>query len=103
MPRQLILSRRATADLDAAFRYRAARAPAAAQRWYERLRAAIAGLSDPTVSHPAAEVGGDRDIRELLFGKRPAVYRIWYEVDGDTVTVHRVLHAAQDTPGPDEF
>jgi hypothetical protein len=42
----------------------------------------------------AADIG--IDLRVLLSGRRPHVFRILFTTDPGLVTVHRVLHAAQD-------
>ena len=53
---------------------------------------------------PLADEAGDfgLDLRELLYGRRRGVYRILFTIDGQTVTIHRIRHAAQDRLSPDD-
>jgi plasmid stabilization system protein ParE len=44
-----------------------------------------------------------RDLRCRPFGRRRQVYRILFEIDGQTVNVLRVLHAAQDCASEDDL
>jgi hypothetical protein len=46
----------------------------------------------------AADLG--LDLRELLYGRRRDVYRVLFTIDGQTVNVLRVRHAAQDRLTP---
>lgn len=39
----------------------------------------------------------------LLYGRRRYTFRILFTIDGLTVTVHRVLHAAQDRLTPEDL
>jgi plasmid stabilization system protein ParE len=43
------------------------------------------------------------ELRELLYGKRQGVYRILFEVRGDTVYILRVRHGAQELLGPGDL
>jgi len=43
------------------------------------------------------------DLRMLLYGRGRHVYRILFTIDGDTVNVLRVRHAAQDWLTEDEL
>jgi plasmid stabilization system protein ParE len=42
-------------------------------------------------------------LRQLLYGKRRGIYRILFEVQGDTVYVLRVRHGSQALLGPGEI
>jgi plasmid stabilization system protein ParE len=41
-------------------------------------------------------------LRELLYGRRRNVYRILFTIDGQTVNILRVRHAAQDRLTPED-
>jgi len=43
------------------------------------------------------------ELRQLLHGKRRGIYRILFEVRGDTVHILRVRHSAQALLEPDEL
>jgi mRNA-degrading endonuclease RelE of RelBE toxin-antitoxin system len=60
-----------------------------AARWLDGMEKAINGLEE----HPnrAPVTPEDRALRHLLYGKKPYVYRIIYEIEEDTSTVY-VLH-----------
>lgn len=72
--------------------------PASSARWHERLRSKIRTLENHPGRYPlafeAAELG--IELREMLFGRQRQVYRILFTIDGQTVIVHRVRHAAQN-------
>ncbi len=88
----LRISKRADADLDSIWQYIARDNPAAANRVEQALHAAMRMLAAfPGLGHRRSDVGN------------PA-YRFWtvkpfiiaYRLDGDTLTVVRVLHGARD-------
>ena len=58
--------------------------------------------TDPN-RYPAANEAADLgvELRELLYRRRRNVYRVLFTIEGQTVNVLRVRHAAQDrlTPG----
>ena len=71
---------------------------ASALRWQVQANTAIRSLaSEPErcpLADESAEVG--LDLRELLFGRGRHIFRALFTIDGTTVNVHRVRHAAQD-------
>ena len=74
------------------------RSPAAAARWFTGLEKAIAKLSKMPERHPIAEDESEQvgiTLRQMLYGRRPGVFRILFSVEGDTVTLHYVRHSAQ--------
>jgi toxin ParE1/3/4 len=79
--------------------------PKSAARWHARIEAAIARLATEADRWPQAEDAADLDIdlREMLYGRRPQVYRVLFTIDGDVVNVHRVRHAAQDRLSQDDL
>jgi plasmid stabilization system protein ParE len=106
VPRSVRITRRALAEIDQALRWLRKKSPAAASRWYRRLLEAIHSLKDgPERCSLAPEndwyEGGE--LRQLLHGKRQGVYRILFEVRGNTVFILRIRHSAQDLLGPDDL
>jgi plasmid stabilization system protein ParE len=71
---------------------------ATASRWQERTNTVLQSLEDDPHRHPPADEAADLglDLRELLFGRGRNVYRVLFTIDGESVNVHRVRHAAQD-------
>ena len=48
--------------------------------------------------HPVAEDESEQagiPLRQMLYGRRPGVFRILFSIDGDTVTLHFIRHSAQ--------
>ncbi len=80
------------------------RSRAAADRWYAGLVKSLKTLERFPESHPTAEEDAERfglPIREMLYGRRPNVFRILFTVDTEagTVTVISLRHASR---GPTE-
>ncbi len=71
--------------------------PAQAARWGLGIASAIAALANNPEQHPEAEEAADLSLplRCKLYRRR-RVFRILFVIDGETVNVHRVRHAAQD-------
>ena len=99
------ISARAEADIDAALVWIRAQAPTTAQRWYDRLRAAMETLETmPERFSLAAEaVELQLELRELLFGKRRGTFRILFTIQGSTVHVLHVRRAARGPVIPGEI
>lgn len=95
MEHSVIIQPRARRDIENVVRS----ARGGATRWVARLTVAIASLKSLPERYPLAAEADDigTELRELLFGKRNGTYRILYRIDGQTVHVLRVRHAAQDT------
>ncbi len=76
-----------------------------ADRWLTGTEAAIQSLAVHPERCPEADEAADLgiDLRVLLHGRRPHVFRILFTVDGDAVNVHHVRHAAQDQLTADDF
>ena len=74
------------------------------QLWFNGLETAIFSLEE----HPGrgATIPEDANLRHLLYGRKPHVYRIICAVDENraTVTVLHIRHGARDAfaPGDDE-
>lgn len=66
----------------------------AGERWFLALRAAIASLAQsPSRCHLAPEnPDSPVELRQLLYGRRPHVYRILFTIDRDTVHVLHIRH-----------
>jgi plasmid stabilization system protein ParE len=79
--------------------------PYSAAQWHERLRAKIARLAEDARIWPEADEAAlvGRDLRMMLFDRRRHVYRILFTIDGDTVNVLRIRHAAQDALTQDDL
>jgi toxin ParE1/3/4 len=91
------IQRIARAELDEYY-FRAARhAPETAARWFSRFQDEIESLAlNPERCSLAPENGKvSGEIRQLLFGKRPNVYRAVFTIDGDTVRVLRIRRASR--------
>ena len=69
---------RAQRDLSGLYDWIGARAPDAALAWYRGLKDAIRTLrNDPNRCPVTPE---DRDLRHLLYGNKPHIYRVIYRV-----------------------
>ena len=96
---EVVFLRRAQRDIEAGVVYRARYSAAVASRWRTALVTNATGaLEDDPYRYPVADEATDlgMDLRELSFGRGRNVYRVLFTIDGETVNVHRVRHAAQD-------
>jgi plasmid stabilization system protein ParE len=85
-------------DVDGVLRwFQEQRALSAAGRWHSQLMKRIDTLErQPGRCRLAAEAEElDLELRELLFGKRRGVYRILFVIDGRTVNILHIRHAAR--------
>jgi plasmid stabilization system protein ParE len=99
MARTVLLRPGAYTDLREITRFISQRvSPAAAARWHVGIEATIGRLATDADRGPQADEAADLgiDLRQLLHGRRPHVYRILFTIAGDTVNVLRVRQAAQD-------
>jgi hypothetical protein len=73
----------------------------AGERWFVGLRAAIDSLASLPARCPLAPENRDSpvEVRQLLYGHRPHVYRIPFAIDGEVV---HVLHIRQAERCPRE-
>jgi plasmid stabilization system protein ParE len=100
---RVIVTPTADAEAMAAFRWYAERSAAVAERWYDGLNRAIAGLAEKPDRFPVSEDDTEAlgcETRTLLHGRRRGVYRILYTISGETVWVLRIRHSAQGPLGP---
>jgi len=95
---QVVFRPRAQADIAAAVAWRARKSPAAAAQWRSSLLRIVENLEPEPARYAKADEAADLGLmlRELHFGRRPNVYRVLFTVDGQTVNVLRVRHAAQE-------
>ena len=106
MKYQVRITRKAEHDIDAALNwFRENLAEAAANRWFANLLRKIDTLESlPTRCGMAAE--SDEmgvELRELMFGRRPAIYRIVFLTDGAVVHILRIRHRRRDSLKPEEL
>lgn len=83
-------------DADAAYRWLAKRT-SHAEKWIDGLEAAIEGLSEFLTRCPLARENNefDDEVRQLLYGKSPHVYRVLFIVRNNLVYVLHVRHGAR--------
>ena len=79
----------------------------AAARWYNELELAVYGLMSYPYRWPIAPEARrmKRELRNLLYGKRPHVYRVIYEVDEsrEAVLVLTIRHGARRKLKPSDL
>lgn len=96
------LTTRAARDLRALLISIQAHHSATAARWLNGLERAIKSLRQSPQRCPLApESGARRTVHQLLYGRRPHVYRILFEVADSQGTVF-VLHIRHGARRPDE-
>jgi len=95
MPYRVEVSARAARDLDAIFAFIRAEQSEQAFAWFRGLTEALGSLSFLPRRSPAALEGAG--LRQLLYGRRPHVYRIVYRVDDErqTVSIVHIRHRAR--------
>lgn len=89
MAYQVELTNRALRDLAIIYKRIEAETSAQAARWVGGIEKSINSLEEHP--HRAPITPEDPTLRHLLYGKKPYVYRIIYEIEEDTSTVY-VLH-----------
>ena len=95
---RVVFTARARADVVEQFHCLLDRSPAAAARWYTGIEKAIAKLSTLPERHPIAQDETQQlgvTLHQMLYGRRPSVFRILFSIEGDTVTLHYVRHSAR--------
>ena len=102
---QVQLLARAERDVENALEWYCDRSVSAANRWFDQLMARIDTLETrPERCSLAAEADEvEVELRELLFGKRPAVYRILFVITGQTVSIVHIRHGARDKVTPKDL
>jgi plasmid stabilization system protein ParE len=98
---QVIFRPHARADIAATVTWLANNNAAAAARWRAGLLRIIENLETDPHRYAAADEAADLgvDLRQLLYGRRRQVHRVLFTIEGQTVNILRVRHAAQDRLG----
>jgi plasmid stabilization system protein ParE len=89
------LSDRAQADIAAIYDWLLSQqAGQAGERWFLALREAIASLSTLPTRCPLSPESGELpvEIRQLLYGRKPHVYRILFTIERDVVQILHIRH-----------
>jgi plasmid stabilization system protein ParE len=96
---------RAMADISAAVNWRAQRSAMAAGQVHTGLLRSIRTLANNPERCVEADEAADLGIplREFHYGRRRNIWRILFTIDGQTVNVLRVRHAAQDRLASDDI
>ena len=98
---------RAARDLEILYLETNAAESHAAARWYNGLEQAVYALASYPYRCPVAPEArrAKRKLRHLLYGKKPHVYRVIYEVDegSPTVRVLTIRHGAQRKLKPSDL
>lgn len=91
---------RAEKDLDRIYATVIREAPYRGPRWFDRFERAILSLSNSpercTIIPKLSTA--ERAVHQLLFGRRRHVYRIYFAIFGDVVSVLHVRHGARKEP-----
>lgn len=78
-----------------------------AARWFNRLEKAVYSLDRLPHRCPVAPESrrAKRSLRHLLYGNKPHIYRVIFEIDepGKTVYVLTIRHGAREPAAPDEL
>jgi len=101
---QVIVQPSAQAEMENAYLWIRRRSAARAARWFNRLADAIESLAENPERYPLAPESEafNREIRQMLYGKRRGVYRVLYTIVEDTVSVLYIRHGARRFVEPDE-
>ena len=102
MEYRLELAAQAVAQAEEIREWLATRSPSSADRWIRRLHEGIESLRKFPARCPVSDTI-DKQIpktRELLVGKRPAIYRVRFLIIEDRVRVLSINHASQNSTGP---
>lgn len=98
---------RAVHDLEILYVEKNAAESHAAARWYNGLEQAVYALASFPHRCPVApeRLTAKRKLRQLLYGKRPHLYRVVFEVDegGQVVRVLTIRHGARRKIKPSDL
>jgi plasmid stabilization system protein ParE len=99
---EVVFHPRARSDVAATVAWLSRASPAGAARWRAGLLRVLEKLETDPNRYPAADEAPQLgvDLRQLLYGRRRSVYRVLFTIDGQTVHVLRIRHAAQDHLAP---
>ena len=93
MEYEIVVHRHARRDVMQVYQRAAKNAPEAAEKWLDRLQDKIRTLQVNPERCPNAGESSRVDISvlEILFGRRPNVFRVIFTIDGSRVRVLRFL------------
>ena len=99
------LTHSASADAERAYDWLAQRAPRAAVKWFNGLLDVVESLEMfPRLCGLARESEkSPEEIRQMLYGRRPHIYRILFIVRGEDVYVLHIRHGARQTMEPQDI
>jgi plasmid stabilization system protein ParE len=107
MPYLVEFATRAIVDLEILYQEKNAAESHAAARWYNRLEQAVYALASHPLRCPVApEVKKmKRKVRQLLYGDKPHIYRVIYEVDEERLAVRilTIRHGARQKLKPSDL
>ncbi len=89
------LTDRANHDLDGILAWLLAQqAGAAGGRWFQKLNVAVASLSELPQRCPRAPESAEFpfEVRELVYGRKPHQYRVFFTIEGEDVVVLHIRH-----------
>ena len=99
MPYLVEFATRAIVDLEVLYIEKNASESRGAARWYNRLEQAVYALASHPLRCPLAPEAKKmkRTVRQLLYGDKPHIYRVIYEVDEErrAVRVLMIRHGAR--------
>jgi plasmid stabilization system protein ParE len=84
-------------EAEAAFNWLSERTSVHAQEWLDGLYDALHGLAEFPTRWPLARENRrvEEEIRQLLYGKLPHVYRVLFVIRGNVVHVLHIRHGAR--------
>jgi len=97
------ITAKAKRDLDSVLaRLLSQEAGEAGLRWFQGLREAVASLAHSPQRCPLAAEDAlfPFEVRHLLYGRTPHVYRILFTIEGDTVSVLHIRHGRRQPVRP---
>lgn len=101
----VVVSATAKQNLRDGYTLAARHAPDTAAQWLARFYEALQSLSqNPERCSIAPESAAmDREIRQLLFGRRQSTWRALFVIQDDEVRILHVRRAARDTAAPQDL
>ena len=95
----------AKSDAESAFKWIQEQSPAHAVKWFNGLIDAVERLCIFPTRWPLAPEGAyfEEEIRQMLYGKNPHVYRILFTVRGNLVYVLHIRHGTRRAMQKDEW
>ena len=96
---------RAEQDLETLFRQLVQVAPTRGPEWVNGMERAIASLCKMPGRCPVVRQfsKGAVEVRQLLYGRYPHSYRVYFTIDSRTVWILHIRHGARRSPKPREL